>query len=209
MWDSCRTCQDMIRREGLRNSHELQVYFSSRLAEYLGRKGKKVILWGDVVEQAGQPLPENVIIYWWNYRKKNDTAYQRALQEGYPVIGGTNYCTYLNYPVTPWSQYKEDRTFDLRKAYEENPSNIANPPPLFLGMGSCLWTDWHVTMRMIDQRVFPRLLVLAEQMWSNRERAPFGEFYERIKGFYPRLKALGIRYGPALKEEVPAGYMWE
>ena len=209
MWDSCRTCQNMIRGEGLRNSHELQIYFSSRLSEYLQHKGKKVILWGDVVEQAGQRLPENVIIYWWNYRKKNDTAYQRALQSGYPVIGGTNYFTYLNYPVTPWSQYKEDRTFDLRMAYEGNPSNISDPPSLFLGMGSCLWTDWNVTMRMIDQRVFPRLLVLAEQMWNKRKNIPFEEFYERVKGYYPRMRVLGIRYGPALKDEVPTGYSWE
>jgi N-acetyl-beta-hexosaminidase len=208
-WDSCAKCQAKIRIEGLKNSHELQLYFSTRLANYLKKQGKKAILWGDVVEQDGPALPDNVIIHWWNYRKKNTTAYQAGLQRGHRIICGTNYYTYLNFPVTLWSKYNEDRTFDLRKAYEANPSDIANPPELVLGMGVCLWTDWNVKMRLIDQRVFPRVYALAEQMWSRGERMPFADFYETVRAQYRRLELLGIRVGPALKEEVPPGYSWE
>mgnify|MGYP001482833843 CR=1 FL=1 len=209
VWDLCSVCQSKILDEGLRNSHELQIYFSSRLADYLKGKGRKVILWGDVVEHGGPLLPDNVIIYWWNYRKKHDAAYRAAVEMGYPIICGTNYYTYLNFPVTPWARYQGDRTFDMRQAYESNPSDLSKPSKLVLGMGTCLWTDWYVKMYMIDQRVFPRLLVLAQQMWSTEDKIPFPEFSEGVKRFYPRLKALGIQYGPALKEEVPVGYKWE
>ena len=208
-WDNCPVCQDKIIEEGLKNSDELQIYFSIRLANYLNNKSKKVILWGDVIENSIIKLPKNVVIYWWNYRKMNDIAYKNAREIGNKVICGTNYYTYLNYPVTPWSRYKEDRTFDLRDIHDLNPSDIQNPDSLVMGMGSCLWTDWNVKMSMIDKRVFPRILALADQMWSTNEKTSFSEYYKIIRGFYPRLKVLGINYGPALREEVQKNYSWE
>lgn len=208
-WDSCLVCQERINQENLNNSHELQVYFSARLANYLKQKNKKVIFWGDIVEQPSQKLPDNVVIYWWNYRRKKDLAFHIALANGYKVICGTNYYTYLNFPVSPWSMYKEDRTFDLKDIYNSNPSNIDNPTDQILGMGTCLWTDWNVKMDMIDQRVFPRILALSEQMWNNKSLEPFDKFYERVKSFVPKLEYLGIKIGPTLKEEVPDDYKWD
>jgi len=64
-------------------------------------------------------------------------------------------------------------------------------------------------MRMIDQRVFPRIYSLAEQMWHIGERLPYNEFYSRIQANYPTLKILDINYGPASAEKVPADYRWE
>ena len=208
-WDTCIVCQERLKKEGLKNSHELQVYFSTRLANYLKAKGKKVILWGDIVEKDGPRLPDNVIIYWWNYRKNKDLAFQNAMKNDYQIICGTNYYTYLNFPVTPWSRYKADRTFDIRTAYEENPSDILNPSKLVLGVGTCLWTDWHVTMSMIDKRVFPRIFVMAEQMWNSKKKIPFEDFYQRVKSQYDRLKILRINYGPAMENEITKDFSWD
>ena len=36
-------------------------------------------------------------------------------------------------------------------------------------MTCALWTDDGVTERMIDRRLFPRILALAEQMWYQGE----------------------------------------
>jgi N-acetyl-beta-hexosaminidase len=209
VWDTCSVCQNKIKEEGLKNSHELQIYFSSRLARYLQPRGKKVIFWGDIIEQEGQKLPDNVIIYWWNYRKKKDLAFQNAIKNNYKVICGSNYYTYLNFPIEPWSRYKEDRIFDIKDIYERNPSDIENPPEQVLGMGTCMWTDWNVKMSMIDQRVFPRILALAEQMWTKSKKIPFDKFYDKIKKIYSRLEIMKIEYGPALRSEVPLNYRWE
>lgn len=58
-------------------------------------------------------------------------------------------------------------TFDLKDIYQNNPSDkaINQKDPLILGMTCALWTDDGVTERMIDRRLFPRILALAEQMW--------------------------------------------
>ena len=47
-------------------------------------------------------------------------------------------------------------------------------------MTCALWTDDGVKESMIDQRVFPRILALAEQMWYNQALSPLDIFYERI-----------------------------
>jgi hypothetical protein len=54
--------------------------------------------------------------------------------------------------------------------------------------------------------VFPRIFSLAEQMWSKGKRLPFQEFFKLVNSHYSRLKLLGVDYGPALRDEVPAGY---
>jgi len=208
-WDKCSDCQNKVKEESLKNSDDLQLYFSSRLATYLKTKGKKVIFWGDVVYHEGTTLPDNVVVHWWNWRAHKDIALKNAIKRGHQVICNTNYYTYLNFPLTPWTNYKEKRTFDLKTTYEQNPCDLDEPHELVLGMGCCLWTDWYVQEYMIDQRVFPRIYSLSEQMWSSGKRLDFEEFYHKVKEKYPLLKLLGIEYGPAMREEVPKDYKWD
>lgn len=208
-WNRCEKCQNKIVVEGLHNSHDLQLYFSKRLANYLKKKNKKVIFWGDVVYQEGTKLPDNVVVEWWNWRRHKDTALKNAIKRGHQVIAGSNYYSYLNFPVTPWSRYKENRTFDLKTIYEQNPSDLENPNALVLGMSASLWTDWHVQEHMIDRRVFPRIYALTEQMWHVGERLSFDDFYAQVKLKYKLLKILGIDYGPAMKTDVSDDFKWD
>ncbi|MGQ7870257.1 beta-N-acetylhexosaminidase [Sunxiuqinia sp. sy24] len=208
-WNKCPHCQGKIKQENLANSHELQMYFSSHLANYMKTKNKKVIFWGDVIYQDGFKLPDNVIVHWWNWRGHQDLALKNAIRNGHQVIANTNYYSYLNFPVSPWSNYFADRTFDMRTVYENNPSDINEPDPLVLGMGCALWTDWHVYEHMVDRRVFPRIFALAEQMWNKGERLPFDEFYRIVKEKYPMLREKGIDIGPGLKEEMNNDFSWD
>ena len=34
-------------------------------------------------------------------------------------------------------------------------------------MSCCLWTDYGLTEDLLDQRLFPKIFILANQMWSN------------------------------------------
>lgn len=59
--NKCPDCQKRIADLGLKNSHDLQLWFSAQMAEYLKSKGKKAIFWGDVVYNDGYPLPDNIV----------------------------------------------------------------------------------------------------------------------------------------------------
>lgn len=210
-WNKCEDCQKRIAALNLKDSHDLQLWFSAQMANHLKQKGRKAIFWGDVVYQDGYPLPDNTVIQWWNYRGHKDLALRNALKHNYPVICSSNYYTYLNFPLTPWRGYAKERTFDLKDLYLNNPSNKAcnEKNPLILGMSCALWTDDVVTERMIDQRLFPRIIGLAEQMWYQGEPLDFTRFYEHVLQKKEWFEQQGYEFGPALKSEVPQDYKWD
>lgn len=208
-WDSCADCQAQIRQYKLRNSHDLQLWFSAQMASYLKSKGRKAVFWGDVVYQKGYPLPENVVVHWWNWRGHRDLALRSALRQGHEVICGTNYYTYLNFPLTPWNEYGKDRTFDIRDSYENNPSMNRDTSALVLGMSCALWADGGVREDMIDRRLFPRILAIAEQMWHRGDYLAFEQFYGKVKERKCWFERLGYTFGPGLRSEVPEDYKWD
>lgn len=201
-WERCSDCQRRIKSLGLHDEHDLQLWFSAEMATYLKTKGKKAIFWGDVVYQDGYLLPDNVIIQWWNYRGHKDLALRNALKHGYPVICSTNTFCYLNFPIIPWRGYGVERTFDFKDVYLHNPSDVAlsKGGSLILGMTTALWTDDGVTESLIDYRLFPRIFVLAEQMWYRGNRINVDDFYYRVLEKRQWFESLGYRFGPAIKE---------
>ena len=48
----------------------------------------------------------------------------------------------------------------------------------------------------VKYMVFPRMLALAEVVWSPSERRDFGGFVERLAWHFDRLEALGVNYRP-------------
>lgn len=210
-WDACPDCRHLKDSLGLKDSHALQLWFSAEMADYLKEKGRKAVFWEDVIHRDGYPLPDNIVIQWWNYRGHKDLALRKALENGYPIVCNTNYYTYLNFPLTPWRGYEKARTFDIRDIYQANPSEMAMQlgSPLVLGMNCALWTDYVVTEDLIDRRLFPRILALSEQMWHSGERLDFDSFYRLVLQKKPWFESLGFEFGPGLKEEVGQDYKWE
>lgn len=207
-WDKCPHCQAKMEKEGMKTTHNLQLHFSKQLALYLQQKGRKAVFWDDVVDEGDVKLPANTVINWWNYRSKGDNGYKKAIENNYEIVCSTNYYTYLFFPVTPWGVTKENRTFDLKMVYEQNPSDLKNPPRNVLGITTCQWGDDGMQEYMNDRRIFPRVYALAEQMWSTGERPTFEAFYNKVKSKYPYLKQIGVDYGPAMKNETPKEYRW-
>ena len=166
-WDRCPDCKKRMEGNGLRDSHELQLWLSAQMASYLKSKGRKAIFWEDVINNADYPLPDNVVIQWWNYRGNKERNFRKALESGYPVICSPNYYTYLNFPETPWKGYGKDRTFSLEDAWTRNPADraLSENNPLTLGAECALWTDYGLTEDMLDSRLFPRIYAIAELMW--------------------------------------------
>ena len=175
-WDKCPDCIRRISEEGLRDSHELQSWFSARMAGYLKKKGRKAIFWEDVLHPGStlspNPLPDNVAIQWWNYRGYGDFALREALANGYELICSPNYFTYLNFPTEPWKGYEENRTFSFEDAWLHNPveKGLSSGNPLVLGGECALWTDYGLTEDMLDERLFPRIYAIAQLFWSGVSR---------------------------------------
>ncbi|MCB1132661.1 MAG: beta-N-acetylhexosaminidase, partial [Verrucomicrobiae bacterium] len=187
IWQKCPDCRKALAEHGLGDMHALQIHMTNRLADHLGAKGRTAICWGDVVTLPGPELRKNVAVMWWNYRRHQDLGLRKAVELGHEVIMAPNYYCYLNFPVTPLlPHYGVERTFDLRMAYEKNPVLKADELPLsqrnlVLGINPCLWTDHNLVQSELDERVYPRLLALAELAWHTGPRESFDHFSPRIR----------------------------
>ena len=215
-WDRCPDCRRAIADLGLADSHALQVHFSNRLAEMAAARGRRVVLWDDVVSRPGPPLRDDAIVHWWTQRSHGDRELRRALAQGHDVLCTPNYYCYLNFPTEPWSIYREERTFGLRQAYCDNPADVDAMDGLsqedrrhLLGLGAALWCDGGVRQDMIDRRVFPRIMAHAELMWHRGERLDFDSFRARATRRTRYLGGHAIEPGPDLAGEAPPGFSWE
>lgn len=199
-WNRCPDCQRRIHDLQLQDAHQLQLWLTAEMARHLKKKGRKAVCWGDVVYHDGYELPDNIVVQWWNWRGHKDRAVQAARQRRLPVICSPNYYTYLNFHLSPWRGYGENRTFDLYDAYQSNPATKELGRPDVLGMCAALWTDDELVEEMLDERLFPRILALSEQMWHRGEPLSFRNFYQQVQDKETWFLQKGYRYGPALRE---------
>jgi hexosaminidase len=61
-WKRCPQCQARIKKEGLKDEHELQSYFIQRMEKYINSKGRTIIGWDEILE--GGLAPNAVVMSW-------------------------------------------------------------------------------------------------------------------------------------------------
>ncbi|NWK55853.1 beta-N-acetylhexosaminidase [Verrucomicrobiaceae bacterium N1E253] len=218
-WVKCRYCQLKIKKHELGNEHNLQIHLMNHLADVLKARGRKTICWDDVLPSGkakgtqAPALRDNIVIAWWHNHGLSNKIVIKAVQSGREVICNPNKYTYLNFPVTPWKRYGKNRTFDLADVFKtdaEFKGLTKSEKQLILGWGAALWTDFNVPQASIDKRVFPRMVALTEYMWQGEQTYEFDDYYKKLKtSHYPRLKAMGVDVGPALRGEIPEGFGWD
>ncbi len=169
-----------MRKEGLKDEHELQSYFIRRAEKMLAGMNRKLIGWDEILEGG---LAPNATVQSW----RGMEGAVAAAKAGHDVIvSPTSHC-YLD--------YGHDRT-SLQQAYSFEPI----PPELtaeeakhVLGGEGNIWTE-HAPQEVVDERVYPRLSALAEVFWSPKEARDWDDFTRRMVAHYQRLDTLGVRY---------------
>jgi hexosaminidase len=181
-WEHCSKCQRRIKDEKLKDEHELQSYFIQRIATFLESKGKKLVGWDEILEGG---LAENAIVQSWRGMGGALTA---ANQNHYAISSPTSHAYF---------DYKLD-AIDLEKVYSFNPipKELSTDKHRFILGGECnMWTERVPNPQVLDQKVFPRLLAMAEVLWSAPQQRDYAEFYQRVQTQYPTLDAFGVQYG--------------
>ncbi len=181
-WKRCASCQALMQREGLTDEAELQSWFVRRIERYLDGRGRRLIGWDEILEGG---LPSSAIVQVWR-----DTAHvSTAVRLGNSVI------------VSPTSHAYFDaspRNIPLERVYEFNPvpdGLDSVEASLVLGGEANLWSEY-ITTANFDLMAFPRLIAMAEALWTAAPRDYQG-FLDRLReGHYPRLRALNVVVGP-------------
>lgn len=186
-WENCAKCQKRITDEDLSDEHELQSWFIERVEKYLRSKGKRIIGWDEIIEGG---IPGNAIVQSWRGMKGG----VEAIQEGHQTIMSPTSHAYLDYGLD---------AIDLEKVYSFEPipeGTTEAESRLIMGGEVNMWSE-RVTEETVDQKIYPRLIAMAEILWAYPEERNYTEFVQRLRSHYTYLKNQGVDYGP---ESVPA-----
>ena len=181
-WSHCPACRERIEREGLDGVEELQAWFTRELERFCREHGKTLVGWDEVADDGLDP---GSVVMWW--RSWNPGTLNRALQRGHRVILAPSEYYYLS--------EDQDRN-SLAKVYGHEPAPEALPgrEQLIAGIQGHLWSEFAPTKAAAGERLFPRLLAVAETAWCRSEAKDFASFRQRLPVHLHALERSGWNY---------------
>lgn len=191
-WENCPKCQKRIKKEGLKDEHELQSYFVKRIEKYLNSKGKQIIGWDEILE--GGLAPGATVMSWRGVKGGIEAA-----RQGHDVImTPTSHCYFDYYQADPEFQPDAIGGFlTLRKVYsfEPIPEELNEEEAKYiLGAQGNIWTEYISTPGHAEYMSVPRLCAIAEIDWSPKEMKDWDDFLKRINKHYKRFQEMGVNY---------------
>jgi hexosaminidase len=192
-WKASPYAQARMRQEGLKNEDELQSYFTKRVERFLNSKGRLLIGWDEILEGG---LAPNAVVMSWRGTKGGIAAARSA----HPVVMVPHEETYFNY-----MQHKAKHGpghagyLPLSAVYRFDPLRGMSEAERkhVLGGHACLWSEFVLTPADVEYLLFPRLLAMAEVLWSPVEGRSEQDFLARLPAQLAALKRAGIRFCPS------------
>lgn len=197
-WKNCDHCQDLIKKEGLQDEHELQSYFIKRIENYLNSKGRQIIGWDEILE--GGLAPNATVMSW----RGTQGAIAAAQQFHDVVMTPTSHC-YFDY----YQSENENEPLaiggylPLEKVYSFNPIPVEltiEQSKFIIGAQGNVWTEYMPSEKQVEYMAFPRMLAMSEVVWTNPKNKNYKDFVKRVEHFHKRLDALDINYANHLYE---------
>ncbi|MDR0711533.1 MAG: beta-N-acetylhexosaminidase [Prevotellaceae bacterium] len=202
-WSRCHACQEKIKKEGLKDEHELQSYFVTRIEKFLATKGKKIIGWDEILE--GGITPSATIMHWRSWGG-SDTVVANAIRRGNKVIMTPSSHAYLDYyqanPKTEphaiggylpiWKVYAYEPTL---------PGLTTEESKRVLGFQGNVWTEYMPNFGHVLYMAYPRAAAIAEVGWTPKAKRSYDDFQDRLIQLMTRYDVMGIRYNRTFLSE--------
>lgn len=191
-WKSCPKCQELMKKDSLKNEDELQSYAIKQMDEYLQSKGRKLIGWDEILEGG---LTAGATVMSW----RGEEGGIKAANAGHDVImtpGG--YLYFDGYQTDPRTQPEAIGGYlPLEKVYSYNPipKDIKEDKKKhIIGAQANIWTEYIPTYQQVEYMAFPRALALSEVVWTDQEQKSWKDFQKRLQNHYKILQKLEVNY---------------
>lgn len=204
-WKESAFAQKLMGKQKLKDEHELQSYFITRIEKFLNKHGRRLVGWDEILE--GGLAPNATVMSW-----RGEQGGIAAARMGHDVIMTPNSHLYLDH-----YQAKDGNTSEpvaiggflpLERVYSYHPgpdSLTAAEQQHVLGVQGNLWTEYIATNNKLEYMLFPRALALSEIAWTGREQQNYEEFSTKRlplrlqeleqMNFYYRIPEAKIRFG--------------
>ncbi|QCX38605.1 beta-N-acetylhexosaminidase [Aureibaculum algae] len=193
-WAKCSNCQARIKKEGLKDEHELQSYFIKRMAKFLEKHNRKLIGWDEILEGGA---PTNATIMSWRGEKGGIAAAKMEKE----VIMSPNNRLYFDMPQTdskdePYGPTYGINTLETVYNYNIYPKELLPKEKAYIKGGQfAIWTEFIASVEHLEYMLLPRMPAFAENLWSTPENKDFNSFIIRLnQGHYNYWKRNGIRF---------------
>ncbi len=195
-WHRSAFCQELIKKNKLKDEDGLQSYFIKRIEKFANTKGRSIIGWDEILDGG---LAPNAVVMSWRGEKGGIEA---AKQKHNVVMSPNTYCYLDRYQAEPSKEPLAIGGYlPIEKvyAYEPVPSGLSDADKKYiLGVQGNLWTEYITTTEQVEYMAFPRLTALAEIGWSPRGAKNFEDFTDRLKVHFKRLDFLKVNYAKSI-----------
>jgi len=193
-WKKCPHCQARIKKEGLKDEHELQSYFIQRMEKYLNAKGRILIGWDEILE--GGLAPNAVVMSW-----RGEKGGIEAAKQKHNVIMTPESPLYLNHAQSRNEDSVTQGGYNSLEAvynYEPVPKELnAEQGKYILGAQGNLWSEYTKYPSKVEYMIFPRMSAVSEVLWSPKEKKNWTSFETRLKTQFQRYDLWNTNYSKA------------
>lgn len=199
-WAGSAAVRALKQEQGLADDRQALRWFVNEIGSFVSSRGKKIICWDDVLD-SGSTV--NATIMAWNgYPAGADAA-----RSGHEVIMTPADFTYFDHPQGKNEPLSLGPEVSLRDVYNFNPIPAgisAADSRNIIGGQACLWTEFIKTPEHAEYMAFPRMLALAEVLWSKPAASGFADrqqnardyedFTKRLYHEFPRMDRANVNY---------------
>jgi hexosaminidase len=204
-WDKSPFAQEVMKKNNLKNGHQLQSYFNERIEKFLNANGRKLIGWDEILE--GGLAPNAAVMSW-----RGEAGGRAAALQNHPFVMASNSAYYLDYGQSrlPGEPEVIGSYVPLRKTYEFEPAAAIPEEKRYLQLGvqGQLWAEFIKDINKLEYQAYPRACALAETAWTSPHLKNYNDFFERMQTHAQRLSALKVNFRK-LDPEVISNIHWK
>lgn len=184
IWKKCPHCQAKIKAVGVKDEEELQDYFTRFASRIAAKYNKRMIGWDEINDRRAAS-GDDVVMVWRNH---GTPQAQTALKDGLNVVMCPQHGCYYDWGYSGNSTKKVYNWDPIPKGVSKKEAKLV------MGAQACLWTERVATSETIEERIFPRIMALAEVVWLNADNHNWNDFLSRLQGQYPLMEKRGVNY---------------
>lgn len=176
-WKENARIQSFMKLHKYANEDALQAYFTRRLQQIVTRHGKRMAGWDEILRPD---IPKSILIQSWRGQK----SLADAAKQGYDGILSAGY--YLDL-IQPASQH-----YGVDPLKGETAGLTPEERKHVYGGEATMWEEI-AGAENIDVKLWPRLAVIAERLWSPENVTDVDSMYLRLEVTSRWLESLNVR----------------
>jgi hexosaminidase len=191
-WKQSTLAQEVMRRERLASEERLQSWFIHRIDRFLTSRGRRLVGWDEILE--GGLAPGAAVMSW-----RGVDGGIAAARAGHDVVmTPTSHMYFDYYQGDPrWEPLAGGGLVTLERVYGYEPVPSSLTPRQarhILGAQGNVWTEYMADGAHVEYMAVPRMLALAEVVWSPARTRSWAGFLARLPAQFTLLDRLGVSY---------------